>query len=125
MIHSCRRLRETSPVLALFRQLPVPDLPLGDDTDPQSTDPVHASRIIAYTSDALATVSLHPEHGRWPVIQRGPRRIRDTLETAVALGDLLHQPDVSRFGVSALDDVYRQDLWLDDPDGPCSRPMPL
>jgi hypothetical protein len=82
-------------------------------------------RIIAHTADALANVSFHPQDGRWPVIQRGPCRIWDTIETAVALWDHLHQPDISRLGISALDDVTRQYVWLDDPDGPYSWPMPL
>ncbi len=121
-----RRIHEASPGLALFCQLHVPGLQLGYDTDsPQSTDPTRATRIIAHTADALAHVSIHPENGRWPVIQRGPRRIWDSIETAVALWDHLHQPEVSRLGVCALDDINRQYVWLDDPDGPYSWPMPL
>lgn len=121
-----RRLHEASPELALFCQLHVPGLRLGYDTDsPHSTDRIRARRIIAYTADALATVSCHPENGRWPVVQRGPYRIWDTIETALALWDHLRQPDVSRFGVSALDDITRQYVWLDDSNGPYSWPMPL
>ncbi len=121
-----RRIHDASPDLALFCQLHVPSLRLGYDTDsPHSTDPTRATRIIAHTADALANVSLHPEDGRWPVIQRGPHRIWDTIETAVALWDHLHQPDISRLGISALDDIHRQYVWLDDPDGPYSWPMPL
>lgn len=104
----------------------MPGLRLGYDTDsPRSTDPARATRIIAHTADALANVSLHPEDGRWPVIQRGPHRIWDTIETAVALWDHLHQPDISRLGISAPDDIHRQYVWLDDPGGPYSWPMPL
>ena len=121
-----RRVHEASPDLALFCQLHVPGLQLGYDTDSaQSTDPTRATRIIAHTSDALANVAFHSQDGRWPVIQRGPCRIWDTIETALALWDHLHQPDVSRLGVSALDDVNRQYVWLDDPNGPYSWPMPL
>jgi protein-L-isoaspartate(D-aspartate) O-methyltransferase len=121
-----RRVHEASPDLALFCQLHVPGLQRGYGTDsPQSTDPTRATRIIAHTADAVANVSFHPEDGRWPVIQRGPRRIWDTIETAMALWDHLHQPDASRLGVSALDDITRQYVWLDDPDGPYSWPMPL
>jgi hypothetical protein len=36
----------------------------------------------------------------------------------MALWDHLHQPDVSRLGVSALDDITRQYVWLDNPNGP-------
>ncbi|MGH3887561.1 MAG: methyltransferase domain-containing protein [Pseudonocardiaceae bacterium] len=122
-----RRIHQASPDLALFCQLHVPGLQLAYDTDPtQSTDPTHATRIIAHTADAVASVSFHlDEDGRWPVTQRGPCRIWDTIETALALWDHLHQPDTSRLGVSALDDINRQYVWLDDPDGPYSWPMPL
>ncbi|MGH3874468.1 MAG: hypothetical protein ACRDSR_23695 [Pseudonocardiaceae bacterium] len=82
-------------------------------------------RIIAHTAESIATVAVCPERGRWPVIQRGPHRIWDTMETAVTLWDHLHEPSISRFGVSALDDLHRQYVWLDDPDGPYSWPMPL
>lgn len=121
-----RRVHQAAPDLVLFCHLHVPGLQLGYDTDSdRSTDPARATRIIAHTADAMAGVSFHPEHGRWPVIQRGPRRVWDSIETAVALWDHLHQPDLSRFGISALDDVNRQYVWLDDPDGPYSWPMPL
>lgn len=121
-----RRVHQADPDLALFCKLHVPGLRFGYDTDSEhSTDPARATRIIAHTADAMAAVSFHPEHGRWPVIQRGPQRIWDTLETAVALWDHLHQPDIARFGISALDDINRQYVWLDDPDGPYSWPMPL
>ncbi len=118
-----RRVHEASPGLALFCQFHVPGLQLGYDTD--SADPTRVTRIIAHIVDAIATVCLHPENGRWPVTQRGPRRIWDTIETAVALWDHLHHPDISRFGISALDDITRQYIWLDDPTGPYSWPMPL
>lgn len=83
-------------------------------------DPVCPNAV----ADAVTDVSFYSEHGRWPVIQRGPLRIWDTIETAVTLWDHLNEPDISRFGVSALDDITRQYVWLDDPDGPYSW-MPL
>ncbi len=118
-----RRIHKADPGLALFCQLHIPSLQLGYDTD--SADPTRVTRIIAHTADAIATVCCHPENGRWPVTQRGSHRIWDTIETAVALWDHLHHPHISRFGVSALDDITRQYVWLDDPDGPYSWPMPL
>lgn len=57
--------------------------------------------------------------------QRGSFRVWDSIETVVALWDHLHQPDISRFGVSALDDVDRQYVWLDDFEGLYSWPMPI
>lgn len=122
-----RRIHHASPDLALFCQLHVPGLQLGYDTGPaQSTDPTHATSLIVHTADAVASVSLDPdENGRWPVTQRGPCRIWDTIETALALWDHLHQPEIFRLGVSALDDIDRQYVWLDDPNGPYSWPMPL
>ncbi|MGH3856228.1 MAG: methyltransferase domain-containing protein [Pseudonocardiaceae bacterium] len=121
-----RRVHEANRDLALFCQLHMPGLRLGYDTDcPHSPDRTRATRIIAHTADAVANVSFKSEDGRWPVIQRGPYRIWDIIETAIALWDHLQQPDVSRLGVSALDDINRQYVWLDDPDGPYSWPMPL
>ncbi|HSL08469.1 MAG TPA: methyltransferase domain-containing protein [Pseudonocardiaceae bacterium] len=122
-----RRVHKASPDLSLFCQLHVPGLQLGYDTDiTQSTNPTRVMRIIVHTADAVANVSFHPaEDGRWPVVQRGPCRIWDTIETAVALWDHLQQPRISRLGVSALDDINRQYVWLDDPSGPYSWPMPL
>ncbi|HET9257025.1 MAG TPA: hypothetical protein VFO16_17760, partial [Pseudonocardiaceae bacterium] len=120
------RIHKASANLTLFCQLHVPGLQLGYDTDsPQSTDPARATRIIAHTATATATVCLQPENERWPVTQRGPSRIWDNIETAIELWDHLHHPDISRFGVSALDDINRQYVWLDDPNGPYSWPMPL
>ncbi|MGH3823681.1 MAG: methyltransferase domain-containing protein [Pseudonocardiaceae bacterium] len=120
------RIHRASASLTLFCQFHVPGLQLGYDTDTaESTDPTRATRISAHTADSAATVFRQPENGRWPVIQRGPSRIWDSIETAVALWDHLHHPDVSRFGVSALDDINRQYVWLDDPNGPYSWPMPL
>jgi hypothetical protein len=55
----------------------------------------------------------------------GPCRIWDTIETAIALWGHLYHPDVSRLGISALDDINRQYVWLDDLDGLYSWPMPL
>lgn len=121
-----RRVHQAAPGLALFCQLHVPGLRLGYDTDSTgSTDRSHAAGVIAHTADALARACFHAESGRWPVIQRGSLRVWDSIETAVALWDHLHQPDISRFGVSALDDVNRQYVWLDDPNGPYSWPMPM
>lgn len=121
-----RRVHEAGPGLALFCQLHVSGLRFGYGTDSeQSTDPARATRIVVHTGEAVADVSFHAEGGRWPVVQRGPQRIWDTIETAVALWDHLRQPELSRLGISALDDVDRQFVWLDDPDGPYSWPMPL
>lgn len=121
-----RRVHEADSALALFCQLHVPGLQLGYDTDSEgSPDPSRAIRIIVHTADAMAEVAFQANDGRWPVIQRGPRRIWDTIETAVSLWDHLDQPDVSRLGISALDDIDRQYVWLDDPDGPYSWPLPL
>ncbi|MGH3622784.1 MAG: methyltransferase domain-containing protein [Sciscionella sp.] len=121
-----RRVHEAGRDLLLFCQLHVPGLQLGYDTDSEhSTDPARAIRIIVHTTDATANVAFQADEGRWPVIQKGTHRIWDTIETAVRTWDHLGQPDVSRLGVCALDDIDRQYVWLDDPDGPYSWPMPL
>lgn len=57
------------------------------------------------------------EDGTWEVVQRGPRRLWDTIEHAVTAFEALDRPDRTRFGVTALDDPHRQYVWLDDPNG--------
>ena len=60
----------------------------------------------------------------WKVVQRGPRRLWDTIEHAVTAFQALGRPDRSRFGVTALDDSDSQYVWLDEPNGAHSFPLP-
>ncbi len=109
-------LAEAGPDLLFWLQLHRPGLRVGTpDRD----------GIVVHTADAMAQVAATPVDGRWPVTQRGPCRIWDTIESAVATWELLDRPERSRLGISALDDLDRQYVWLDNPDGVYSWPLPL
>lgn len=105
------------PGLALFLWLHLPGLRVAGGRQSGS--------VVAHTADALAEVQLAPgQDGTWEVVQRGPRRLWDTIEHAVAVFEALGRPARSRFGVTALDDPNRQYVWLDDPHGSHSFPLP-
>lgn len=121
-----RCIHDATGDLVLFCQFHLPGLRKGYNANSNDLDRSSATRLIVHTADAMADVSFtRGDDGRWPVVQRGPHRIWDTIESALELWDYLREPDISRFGVSALDDVNRQYVWLDDPEGPYSWPMPL
>ena len=85
-----------------------------------------ASGVLVYTADALAEVPFAAiEDGLWPVIQRGAHRPWDSIETAVRTFQQLGQPEIERLGITALDNPERQCVWLDDPDGRHSWPLPI
>jgi hypothetical protein len=75
-------------------------------------------------SSAIATFAATGD-GCWPTTQRGRARIWDTVEAAWRSWQRLGKPSRTRLGISALDDINRQYVWLDDPDGPYAWPMPL
>jgi protein-L-isoaspartate(D-aspartate) O-methyltransferase len=103
--------------LALFLWLHLPGLRVAGDQQSGS--------VVAHTADALAEAQLAAgEDGTWEVIQRGPRRLWDTIEHAATAFEALGRPDRTRFGVTALDDPHRQYVWLDDPNGAHSFPLP-
>lgn len=103
--------------LALFLWLHLPGLRVAGGQQSGS--------VVAHTVDALAEAQLtFGDDGTWEVIQRGPRRLWDTIEHAVTAFEALGRPDRTRFGVTALDDPHRQYIWLDDPDGAYSFPLP-
>jgi protein-L-isoaspartate(D-aspartate) O-methyltransferase len=105
------------PDLALFLWLHLPGLRVAGGQQSGS--------VVAHTADALAEAQLTPgEDGTWEVVQRGPRRLWDTIEHAVTAFEALGRPDRSRFGVTALDDPHNQYIWLDDPNGAHSFPLP-
>ncbi|MGH7744417.1 MAG: methyltransferase domain-containing protein [Candidatus Dormibacteria bacterium] len=106
-----------NPDLALFLWLHLPALRVAGDQQSGS--------VVAHTPDALAEAQLTPgTDGSWEVVQRGPRRLWDTIEHATTAFQALGRPDRSRFGVTALDDPDRQYIWLDDPNGAHSFPLP-
>jgi protein-L-isoaspartate(D-aspartate) O-methyltransferase len=109
-------LADPGPDLTFWLQLHLPGLRL---TLP---DP---AGLTLHTADAHAHIGPEPNRGRWPTEQRGTRRIWDTIEHATATWHRLNQPERSRLGITALDDLDRQYIWLDTPDGPYSWPFPL
>lgn len=115
------RLIDAEPELAIFCRFHLPGLRFAHDPAPAGDQP---ATVVAYTADSMAEATATPTaDGTWPVLQRGPRRIWDTLEVAVATFERLGRPALSRFGVTALDDPARQYVWLDDPAGPLSWPL--
>ncbi|MGH3847051.1 MAG: methyltransferase domain-containing protein, partial [Pseudonocardiaceae bacterium] len=105
------------PDLALFLWLHLPALRVAGGPPSGS--------VVVHTLDALAEAQLAPgTDGSWEVVQRGPRRLWDTIEHATTAFQALGRPDRSRFGVTALDDPDRQYVWLDDPNGAHSFPLP-
>ena len=84
-----------------------------------------ADSIVVHTTDALTETQPNPsQDGTWEVVQRGPRRLWDTIEHAITAFEALGRPDRSRFGITALDDPNSQYAWLDDPNGTHSFPLP-
>lgn len=61
--------------------------------------------------------------GRWRVIQSGPRRLWDAVESTQRLWDALDAPAPDRFGVVA--NGSTQFVWLDDDDGWYRWALPL
>ncbi|MGH3767079.1 MAG: methyltransferase domain-containing protein [Pseudonocardiaceae bacterium] len=104
------------PGLALFLWLHLPGLRVAGGQ--------LSGSVVAHTADALAEAQLVPGEDGWEVVQRGPRRLWDTIEHAVTAFQALGRPDRSRFGVTALDDPNTQYVWLDDPNGAHSFPLP-
>jgi protein-L-isoaspartate(D-aspartate) O-methyltransferase len=103
--------------LALFLWLHLPGLRVAGGQQ--------CGSVVAHTADALAETQLAPsEDGTWELIQRGPRRLWDTIEHAITAFQALGRPDRSRFGVTALDDPNSQYIWLDSPNGAHSFPLP-
>jgi protein-L-isoaspartate(D-aspartate) O-methyltransferase len=77
---------------------------------------------------STAEVGLHqadPDESMFHVTHRGPRRLWDTVEHAFKLYLHLGEPDRSRFGITALDRLDQQWVWLDNPDGTYIWPLPL
>ena len=103
--------------LALFLWLHLPGLRLAGGRS--------CGSVVVHTADALAEVQLTPGHnGTWEVVQRGQRRLWDTIEHAVTTFHALGRPDRSRYGITALEAPASQYVWLDDPTGAHSFPLP-
>ncbi len=105
------------PDLALFLWLHLPGVRVAGGEP--------AGSVVAHTADALAEAQLTPlAKDTWEVVQRGQRRLWDTIEHAVTAFKTLGRPDRNRFGVTAPDDPNSQYVWLDDPNGAHSFPLP-
>lgn len=113
-------LRDPSDALMLFCQLHAPRLRIT------TTSPNERGResLLAFSDDSLAETRFEPlAGGSWATIQRGKYRLWDTLETAVRTWYELAQPNLDRFGITALNRIDRQYVWLDDPAGTYSWPL--
>jgi hypothetical protein len=96
--------------LALFLWLHAPGLSIGGGPP---YDGVYIER-----AGASVKVDLQPlGHGIHSVEQRGPYRLWDTIEHALASWEALEHPDAARFGVTALNTTDIQYVWLDEPNG--------
>jgi protein-L-isoaspartate(D-aspartate) O-methyltransferase len=114
-------LVDVSHDFALFLHLHIPGLNLGPGDNP----PLGKSVTVSDPDSMAAAGLTAAQEGAWPVIQRGQRRLWDTIEHATRLWDTLGRPGRDRYGITALDRADRQYVWLDDQDGPYSWPMPL
>jgi protein-L-isoaspartate(D-aspartate) O-methyltransferase len=116
-----RSIRDASADLALFCQLHIPGLRIA------STGDEHTGSVIAHTADAMAETPLVPTTATtWPVLQRGHRRIWDTLETAVQTWHELGQPGRDRLGITAMAEPDTSTSGWTTPmartAGPCKTP---
>lgn len=114
-------LTDVSEDFALFLHLHIPGLGIG-----AGENPTLGKTAAVSDPESMAAAGLTPTApGMWPVIQKGPRRLWDTIEHATRLWEALDRPGRDRYGITALDRADRQYVWLDDPDGAYSWPMPL
>ncbi|MFN2495170.1 MAG: methyltransferase domain-containing protein [Pseudonocardiaceae bacterium] len=78
------------------------------------------------TDGSWVTVGLHPDNHRlYPVVQGGPQRLWDTIESCYASWQRLGEPRIEQFGVTAQDDAVLQYVWFNHPDSPYRWPLPL
>lgn len=109
------------PDFVLFCHLHIPGLVVGTSRPPNGQ-----ATVTVPDNNANADVILEAaKSSTWTVIQRGPRRLWDTIEHASRLWPHVGKPKRDRYGITALDRADRQFVWLDNPDGPYSWPMPL
>ena len=103
----------------LFLALHIPGLIIGEVAD-RRHDIITLTSPQGYTE---VNVTRGADH-RWDVVQYG-QRLWDTAEHAHRAWTRLGRPERTRYGIIAADDVERQYVWLDDPDGRNTWPMPL
>lgn len=111
-------IADAQPNLRLFLRLHLPGLRIGWTDGPQGRS------VTLTTPHGTAHTALAPtEPGVWLTIQRG-QRLWDTAEHALRRWTALDKPARTRYGISALDHVDRQYVWLDHPDSAHSWPLP-
>jgi hypothetical protein len=78
------------------------------------------------TDGSWFTAGLRPDNdGLYPVVQGGPQRLWDTMESCYASWRQLGEPGVEQFGVTAQDDAALQHVWFNHPHSPYRWPLPL
>ncbi|MGH3912378.1 MAG: hypothetical protein ACRDTC_03045, partial [Pseudonocardiaceae bacterium] len=110
----------------LLLQLELPGLRMVCSTD--VFDPLERRNrpgTLLYASDGshAQIIDEIETHGRHRVIQAGPRRLWDTVETAYELWTQLGNPTPHRFGIVANQTV--QFVWLDSDMDWLRWPLPL
>jgi len=110
----------TDQDLILLLHLHLAGLSIGqaegqDGTFLTLTTPVASAQVATLASDA---------DGQFTTIQHGTR-LWDTAEHVAGLWQRLGRPARHRYGISALNRVDRQYVWLDDPQSRYAWPMPL
>ncbi|MGW1165462.1 ATP-grasp peptide maturase system methyltransferase [Streptomyces sp. NPDC002550] len=106
----------TSSGPAFMAQLAAPDarfFSMAVDGSPGSTF------LLDSVTDSFAV--LVPTDGGWQVRQGGPRRLWDTVESAVGTWEEYGSPNTTAFGVTVSRD--EQVVWLGNPNGP-QWPLP-
>ncbi|GLZ41417.1 methyltransferase domain-containing protein [Actinokineospora sp. NBRC 105648] len=93
----------------------------GETAHPATGVRQHA---VSVTASDLSRADVFTESdGTRLVVQRGERRLWDTVESTWDLLGELGRPGVDRFGVTVT--RGEQFVWLDSPDGPHRWPLPL
>jgi hypothetical protein len=73
---------------------------------------------------ATAALASNAE-GAHLVAQAGPRRLWDSVETAISTWHYLGKPALDDFGVTATSDPADQRVWFGDPKSAYSWPLPI
>jgi methyltransferase of ATP-grasp peptide maturase system len=82
--------------------------------------------VVSATDGSWATVALAAGgDGTHAVTQGGPRRLWDSVDTAVATWQHVGKPSIDDFGVTAINDINDQRVWLRDPQSAYSWPLPI
>lgn len=94
----------------------------ADTYDPHAGNSRRA--VVLSATDGSRAAVFTDTNDVHAVLQSGPRRLWDTVESTARLWTELGEPAVDRFGITAHDDG-NQYVWLDTSDAPCRWPLPL